>query len=113
MKRVFLAACLSVAACTPQTEASDLSCATALYRTFTMSLKNGEEPSLVGELREATFFYLGRLSVADRKKNWLQEVRALASAPGGAETLSEQRQDQCIRAMSQLMGDAPRPQVKL
>jgi hypothetical protein len=115
LKRSCLAACLSLTACAPQTKASDLGCAAALYRTFAMSLKNGEEQSIVSELREATFFYLGRLSVADRKKNWLQEVRTLASAPRppAESAAAVQRQDQCIRAMSQLMGDAPRPQVRL
>jgi hypothetical protein len=114
MKRIYLAACLALAACAPQTKASDLSCATALYRTFAMSLKNGEDPAVVAEQREAIFFYLGRLSLADRKENWLQEVRTLASAANSpAETASARQQDQCIRAMSQLMGDAPRPQVRL
>lgn len=114
MKRICLAACLSLAACAPQTKASDLRCATSLYRTFAMSLKNGEDPAVVAEQREAVFFYLGRLSVTDRKKNWLEEVRTLASASNSpAEIASVRQQDQCIRAMSQLMGDAPRPQVRL
>lgn len=114
MKWAGVVASLLVVGCSADRKAQDLDCATTLYRGFSIGWKSGAPTSIVAEQREATFFYLGRLSGSDRTKNWLNEVRLRASRPDPqGDEGAMKRNDLCIRAMSQLMGDEPRPMVQL